>query len=209
MNIFFDLDGTLVDSMPRLYHLFQYLVPQSKLTFEEYWQFKRNKLGHPHILANHFQYSEDQIALFVDNWMANIELQQWIEYDKPFQSVTEYLQTLKDDNTLIVVTARQFNEIAEQQIKRFGWQLLFDKILVTNQQKEKAELIIENFKVSPQDWFIGDTGKDIQTGKALGINTAAVLSGFLSKEHLKQYNPDLIVEDVTKLTVTTLNTYAK
>ncbi|MFN9319674.1 MAG: HAD hydrolase-like protein, partial [Chitinophagales bacterium] len=26
MNIFFDLDGTLIDSRPRLYHLFQYLV---------------------------------------------------------------------------------------------------------------------------------------------------------------------------------------
>ena len=36
MNIFFDLDGTLLDSKERLYYLFQHLVPECKFSFEEY-----------------------------------------------------------------------------------------------------------------------------------------------------------------------------
>ena len=46
MNIFFDLDGTLIDSKLRLYSLFQKLVPESILTYDEYWKYKMNKISH-------------------------------------------------------------------------------------------------------------------------------------------------------------------
>ena len=45
MKIFFDLDGTLIDSKLRMYNLFQELVPQSNLTFVEYWEYKKNKFS--------------------------------------------------------------------------------------------------------------------------------------------------------------------
>jgi phosphoglycolate phosphatase len=70
---------------------------------------------------------------------------------------------------------------------------------VTQQRKEKFDLINDEVLISKQDWFVGDTGKDIQTGKKLGIKTAAVLSGFLNKEKLMEYEPDVIERDVLKL----------
>jgi phosphoglycolate phosphatase len=48
-------------------------------------------------------------------------------------------------------------------------------------------------------WIIGDTGKDIETGKQLNIKTVAVLSGFLNKKSLTEYNPDKIVDSVLQL----------
>lgn len=199
MNIFFDLDGTLLDSRERLYQLFQHLVPDSKLSFDDYWKLKRNKIGHKEILKKHFSYEDATFELFETTWLNKIELVEWLALDKPFVGINNYLIELKDKHDLYVVTARQFEHTVEQQIIQNGWQGIFKKILVTNQKKEKYDLIKENVKLSKNDWFVGDTGKDIQTGKALGIKTAAVLSGFLSKERLEEYHPDIIVDYVLNL----------
>ncbi|MFN5877929.1 MAG: HAD family hydrolase, partial [Flavobacteriales bacterium] len=84
-----------------------------------------------------------------------------------------------------------------KQLANFGWNHIFENIFVTEQKSDKHSLILKNVLVSLEDWLIGDTGKDIEAGKKLGINTAAVLSGFLNQEKLASYQPDLILTDVT------------
>lgn len=199
MKIFFDLDGTLLDSKSRLYNLFQFLVPKSKLTFESYWEFKQNKVSHRELLINFFDYSEEQVSNFINVWMSLIESSEWLLYDKPFDGVKMFLDSLKGNNELYVITARQYEEVAVKQIYDLGLDGIFNDILVTLQSREKENLISSKFKLTNKDWIIGDTGKDIETGKALNINTAAVLSGFLSREQLLIYSPDIIVENVTLL----------
>ncbi|PWN65353.1 HAD family hydrolase [Chryseobacterium viscerum] len=196
MNIFFDLDGTLIDSRERLYQLFQSLVPTSELSFDEYWALKRNKISHKEILLSKFNYSNEQYSDFEKKWMSEIELEKWLQLDTPFEGIVDVLISLSKNHDLFVVTARQSESIALEQIKSFGWENIFTKILVTQQQQEKHDLIKNAVRVTPEDWFIGDTGKDIQTGKLLGIKTAAVLSGFLSKESLLPYQPDIIIDTV-------------
>jgi phosphoglycolate phosphatase len=199
MNIFFDFDGTLIDAKARLYMLFQHLVTESALTFDEYWDLKKNKIGHKEILSNQFNYSNERITEFEKNWMSKIELPEWLDLDKPFDGISEFLVGIAKSYTLYVVTSRQFESNALEQVRKFGWSDLFEKVFVTQQIKEKSELIISEVEITENDWFVGDTGKDIQTGKKLGIKTAAVLSGFLNKEKLLEYEPDLIEADVTKL----------
>ncbi|RQO39113.1 HAD family hydrolase [Chryseobacterium sp. KBW03] len=199
MNIFFDLDGTLIDSRQRLYQLFQSLVPTSELSFDEYWALKRNKTSHKEIILSKFNYSNEQYSDFEKKWMSEIELEKWLQLDTPFEGIVDVLILLSKNHDLFVVTARQSESIALEQIKSFGWENIFTKILVTQQQQEKHDLIKNAVRVTPEDWFIGDTGKDIQTGKLLGIKTAAVLSGFLSKESLLPYQPDIIINTVLDL----------
>ena len=198
MNIFFDLDGTLIDSKDRLYQLFQHLVPQSGLTYDKYWQLKQNKISHKQILAGQFNYTNEEFATFEANWMARIELKEWLALDKPFNGVGAYLKKLAKQHTLYLVTSRQSEENTLKQITGYGWTPLFKQLLVTKQKIEKAELLKE-IEIDANDWFVGDTGKDIQTGKKLGIKTAAVLSGFLNKEKLGEYKPDVIEFNVTDI----------
>ena len=94
MNLFIDLDGTLIDSKLRLYHLFQYLVIDSELSFEEYWELKRNKIDHKEILSSKFNYTNKQYIIFLNKWMSEIELNsrldQWLFFIKnleDFQSI--------------------------------------------------------------------------------------------------------------------------
>jgi phosphoglycolate phosphatase len=198
-NIFFDLDGTLLDSRERLYNLFQDLVPDSGLSFNDYWNLKRNKISHKEILTTRFSYSLDAFKMFEQTWLRKIELPEWLSLDKPFEGVTDFLENLSKTHSLYLVTARQFKDQAFQQVSQYGWQHIFNEVYVTNGVQDKFELIAGSVKTNAVDWFVGDTGKDIQTGKKLGMKTAAVCSGFLSKEKLLEYKPDLIASSVTEL----------
>ena len=197
MKIIFDLDGTLIDSRERLYYLFQHLVPASDLTFEAYWNFKRNKIDHRKILETRYLFLEHDIVSFQKNWMDKIELPEWLAFDKPFKGTTAYLMELKKQHELYLATARQFEASVLIQLANFGWTNIFTKVLVTAQKMEKIDLINNAIATNSADWFVGDTGKDIETGKSLCMQTAAVLSGFLNREKLMEYKPDLIINSVT------------
>jgi phosphoglycolate phosphatase len=198
MTLFFDLDGTLIDSRQRLYKLFQHLVEESHLTFDDYWALKRNKIDHREILVRYFNYSQIEFDYFEKNWMTLIESSEYLTFDQPFDGVKEYLNALLCyDVELYLVTARQFKSGVSKQLSEFGWEGLFKGVLVTEQQKSKADLMKNFIDYKNVNWIIGDTGTDITIGKSLGINTMAVLSGFLSKKFLMEYNPDLVCESVT------------
>jgi phosphoglycolate phosphatase len=199
MKIFFDLDGTLLDSKPRLYHLFQFLVPESKFTFEDYWELKQDKVSHRELLMRYFDYTNEEVSKFTIEWMSLIETPEWLSYDKPFNGVKSFLDLLKESHELYIVTARQYEAEVLRQIEDLELDGVFRDVLVTLQKTEKHNLISSKFKLTDNDWIIGDTGKDIETGKKLEINTAAVLSGFLSKAQLLKYSPDIIVANVTLL----------
>jgi phosphoglycolate phosphatase len=199
MKIFFDLDGTLLDSKQRLYELFQILVPQSIFTFETYWDLKQDKVSHRELLTKYFGYTESEISKFTSEWMDLIESSEWLERDTLFCGVKPFLDKLKEKSELYVVTARQFEDRTINQIENLGLNNIFTDVLVTLQKNEKSDLIKKYTSVTAKDWIVGDTGNDVLTGKELGLSTAAVLSGFLSKKHLLTYSPDIIVDKVELL----------
>ena len=197
MNLIFDLDGTLIDSRGRLYHLFQQLVPSSKLSYEHYWAFKQDKVSNETILAREFGFDADAIELFVVHWMELIESRELLALDENFPDMHEALERLRKQAKLHVCTARQMRAPVLDQLERLDLLSYFDSVMVTEQNWSKEELIATVSDLGPQDWIFGDTGKDVQVGQALGIKTCAVLSGFLSEKSLRPYLPDLILPAVS------------
>jgi len=197
MRIFFDLDGTLINSKLRLYSLFQKLVPQSVLTYNEYWEYKKNKFSHSMLLNQIFNLDENEIDIFETKWMELIEVDCYLKFDKPFEGVTEHLIRLKEKGfILFVVTARQFKEKVCSQLRLFGWENIFHEVLVTEQKNKKEELMKPHLSLCNDNWIIGDTGMDISVGKKLGIKTVAVLSGFQNLAVLSAYKPDYILKNI-------------
>lgn len=195
MNIIFDLDGTLIDSKPRLYALFQQLVPTSELTFEQYWDFKHDRLSNQTILSREFGYEDKEITAFVSDWMDLIESPAFLELDGNLPGMHEALATLKLKAKLHVCTARQLREPVIVQLTQLGLLQYFDEVMVTEQRNTKESLITQQVgDLTPADWMIGDTGKDVQVGDALGIQTCAVLTGFMTRESLAGYNPSRILD---------------
>ena len=198
-KIFFDLDGTLIDASERLYSLFQFLVPHSKLTKKEYWNLKRHKNSHKMILSQLFSYDENFIAQFEKKWMHLIEADEFLIKDVLYPGVREVLSALRNTYSLYVVTARQFSEKVDEELRRLGILDFFEAIFVTKQKVSKEELIRTHFYPTSNDIFVGDTGKDVQTAKACGIQSIAVAHGFMDKEVLKTYQPDLIIKNIKEI----------
>lgn len=198
MNLFFDLDGTLLDSHERLFQLFQALVPQSTFSFSAYWDLKRFKNDHKTILSKCFGFNDDEIKNFEKLWMSEIEDDKWLLLDKPFPGVTDYLITLKDSGcSLYLTTSRQYKDRVVKQIQDFQWEPLFTGLYVTEQKVSKSGLL-SGFRFTRDCWLIGDTGYDIIEGKKLNFNTVGIYSGFLAKEKLEEYKPDYMYEKVTE-----------
>lgn len=193
MNLIFDLDGTLINSRPRLYQLFQKLVPESKLSYDSYWSFKQEKISNETILAQEFGYDNAAISRFVASWLDLIEAPEFLALDKNLPGMHAALSRLSKQAQLHVCTARQHRKPVVDQLHSLELLHFFESVMVTEQSRGKVELVTALSNLGPQDWIIGDTGNDIQVGKALGIKTCAVLTGFLSKKSLLPYCPDLLL----------------
>lgn len=196
MNIVFDLDGTLIDSSRRLYLLFQRLVPYSNLGFEDYWSLKRDKVSNESILRGTFGFADFEVGEFVNQWMHLIESPEFLALDELIPGVKGRLEDLRHHADLHICTARQHRDVAVMQLDDLGLLSYFKSVMVTEQKITKQALIQGVSGLSPHDWMIGDTGKDIQAGRDVGIRTCAVLGGFLSEKSLRPYRPDLIVPSV-------------
>jgi phosphoglycolate phosphatase len=199
VNIFFDLDGTLVDGQDRLYQLFVDLTKNNKISFNEYWRLKRSMFDHEWILTKIFDYSEKEWSIFCKRWLELIETDAYLKYNRLFDYTIPTLENLKKHN-LYIITARQYKEKTLEEIERMNIRKYFCDILITKEKLRKDELIIEKgIHTYPEDFFIGDTGIDILAGKKLNMRTIAVLSGFRGYESLVKYQPDRILTNISEL----------
>lgn len=202
MNIVFDLDGTLICSKKRLYELFCDLSERRDLTFSEYWSLKFSGKSNQHILKENFGCVDPVIEKFVNDWMKLIESDHYLHMDTLIGGVRSFLEKANQEHSLYICTARQSISQVTKQLARLSILNFFENVFVTEQKYTKAELLKRSdISFSKDDWMIGDTGHDVITGKEIGVNTCAVASGFMSEEKLLNYAPDILVNNVTLLSV--------
>lgn len=200
MKIIFDLDGTLICSKRRLYELFCDLTMQSFIDFESYWNLKFNGYKNEDILMHQLGFSNSQINEFLVQWMNDIENDYYLSFDSLIPGVLEFLSEYYKNNDFYICTARQSIGQANKQLKDLGILGFFNNVFVTGKNLSKENIVRKSdLFLEKSDWFVGDTGHDITTGKGLGVKTCAVLSGFMSEASLKSYNPHLVLSNVTKL----------
>lgn len=196
-NIFFDFDGTLIDPKPKLFQLFSDLALSNKISFDDYWNLKREKISNEWILENKFGWDKEKIILFKKKWMINVETEKYLSFDKIFPFTNQVLSAFKNQNNLFVVTGRQFASNVRGQIENFGLNNFFKNIFVTEQKFTKNELIVKNkISLSEKDIFVGDSEEDIVAAKELGIVSVGVLTGVRNKNALEKFNPDFIFENI-------------
>lgn len=202
MNVIFDLDGTLIDSKPRLYALFQELAPCSSLSFDEYWLLKRNQVSNAQILSDQLGLPERAIRRFFEDWMKLIEDPRYLKLDRAFPGVLGALTELREQANLHLCTNRQDRRRTEQQLESLGMTGFFRKIMVTEQRNTKDQLIRSEVQAFGEpDWLVGDTGEDIRIGRLCKLQTCAVSNGFSSPATLARWHPDLILPSVIEFSV--------
>ncbi len=201
MKIFLDLDGTILDVKYRCYRLYVNILSHGGFDSSDistYWKMKRSKVGEETIASKTttpvFAKYYDEKRVFL------IETMDYLVLDSVLDGVYKTLNKWVFDHDLYLVTARQNRLNLDQQLSLFDLHKYFKFVYNAGKPRVKKEDLIKH-EVSDKTncIIIGDTERDIEAGKSLGIKTVAVTSGIREKCLLEIANPDVIVESITNI----------
>lgn len=201
VQIFFDLDGPILDVSRRHYEVYCHTVSSlggAPLDYISFWTAKREKQSDERI-AERSGIGHAGVQAFRRFKVELIESASFLMLDRIQEGVLERLEALANKHSLVLVTLRNSRLELDDQLQRLDLSRYFTAILSGRERgaegwQLKTELIRGlNCPVSRADWLIGDTETDVLAGKALGIRTAAVTNGIRTEEFLRQLEPDLVI----------------
>lgn len=198
-NIFFDLDGTLINSQHRLYNLFIELCPECRLTYDEYWRIKREGITQQDLLSQYYNYSLADCSHFKNLWLAKIEEPFRLAQDFLVDGIKDALCAAKSKHSLYVITNRQSKKLAVDEVRDLGIIDYFENILVTEQKTSKVDLMKKAVSISSTDVLVGDAVEDISYARRLGIISCVVSWGISSLDQLTSHSPQTIVGNPQEL----------
>jgi phosphoglycolate phosphatase-like HAD superfamily hydrolase len=201
MNLFFDLDGTLLDIRQRLYHLFCDLAGAVPFTLEQYGQLKQEGWLQKQLLLQYLHFSEEQATAFHDRWLEEVETPAYLRFDQLFPFTKKVLEESKRiAKSLYLVTARRNREHLILQLNQLELTDFFTGILTATPPQEKHTAVLAaTVSVAASDCWVGDTTADIKAARLLGMKSIAVYSGQQGEQLLKQLQPDFLLKDISQL----------
>jgi phosphoglycolate phosphatase len=212
-SVFFDLDGTLIDSRPGIFRCarktFDVLgVPQP--TDEDL----RKIIGPPLKKGFAIFLDDDLTDRAVDIYRGHYQKGGMFEAFV-FAGIEEALNVLTRSYRIFCVTSK-YHKFAEMILSRF---LLYRNIEKTygpdldGNLSDKAELlryVLENENINISDAvMIGDTHYDIEGACANDIHSIGVLWGFGKKEELENSGADIIIAEPSEIEKVVLDLIGK
>ena len=129
-----------------------------------------------------------------------------LELIKGAERIVENLSSSGLKIGLVTSTQRQYLETKMLPLKNAGVDTLFEAIITSDdvaKRKPAPDPLVtcaQQLDMKPGNCvYVGDTTTDIKAGKAAGMRTIGVLTGFDEYETLEKESPDAIVENVRYL----------
>lgn len=212
-GIIFDLDGTLIDSIDIYFTIVEKVLERlnmpsvsraSILAAAESENFNWD-LVLPEELTKRKTEIIDQAWEIVDEiapplFEKNVKL---------MPGADRILKRMASDGLkvgLVTSTRRSYLKIKMQPLKTAGVAELFEAIITsddTQKRKPAADPLIacaQKLRLDPYKCaYVGDTHTDMQAGRAAGMKTIGVLTGFDPLELLQKETPDAIIESIGHL----------
>ena len=208
--IIFDLDGTLLNTIGDLADAVDYVMRSRNLpehTNAEYRQMVGGGIKRlveralPKELAQNEQYVEECVAQFRRYYVDNID-----RYTIPYEGITELLHKLQNDGVMLAVASNKFQQGTERLVAKFFGDIEFVAI---EGNREGAPLkpdpkiihnILRKAGVEHSDAvMVGDSGIDIRTAAAAGIDSIGVSWGFRFAEELYDAGATTVVTTAKEL----------
>jgi len=212
--VIFDMDGTLIDSIDIYFEIVEIALKRLKLP-----QVSRKKIldaaetadfNWDLVLPDEVKNKKDETIAAAWEIINEIAPQMFAEKLELIQGADKILQNISASIPkigLVTSTQGQYLKTKMQPLKGAGVEKLFEVIITSDDvpnSKPDPEPLIEcarRLDVDPGKCvYVGDTRTDMQAGKAAGMRTVGVLTGFDDYESLNKETPDAIIDSVRNLT---------
>lgn len=201
-TIFFDLDGTLVDSSERSYRVYKTILNNAGCPYlkkDAYVLIKRNR-GSIKVLLNSSRALLPE-KTFIENWLTLIEEPHFLSFDTNMPYARQLLQSISKLYTVSLLSARKNRALLKKQLSSLSIAPYIHSILPVPKSlcalEQKIAALSRN--AHPGDFIVGDTETDIRAGKSANLITIAATHGWRSPHILKKERPDFYIDSLQKL----------
>ena len=208
--IIFDLDGTLLNTIGDLADAVDYVMRSRNLpehTNAEYRQMVGGGIKRlveralPEELARNEQYVEECVTQFRRYYVDNID-----RHTIPYEGIPELLGKLQSEGVLLAVASNKFQHGTDRLVAKFFGDIKFFAIEGNREGaplKPSPEIIhniLSKANVEGKDAImVGDSGIDIRTAIAAGIDSIGVSWGFRFAEELYDAGAEIVVTTAEEL----------
>ena len=211
--VIFDLDGTLIDSIDIYFTIVENALKRLNLPAvsrnrileaAESEEFKWELVLPQDVLNRKAEIIDEAWAVINE-----IAPQMFADNLELIQGAGHIVESLSSNGLkigLVTSTQRQYLETKMQPLKNAGVDNLFDAIITSDdveKRKPAPDPLItcaQLLDMKPGNCvYVGDTTTDIKAGKAAGMRTIGVLTGFDEYGALEKEDPDAIIENVQNL----------
>lgn len=195
--VLFDLDGTLIDTIPLISWTFERVFEDFGLSWANGEVMHTVGLPLREIAA---RYVPDRVDEFMEKYAA-VQRTRFIELTKAYPGAVEALEIIKSAGcrTGVVTSKRRGPALAGLALTRIN---RYIEVVVTaddvTKSKPDPEPVLKALGLldtRPEHAvYIGDSWYDILAGKGAGVTTVGATWGIAAREQLVEHAPDFIVE---------------
>ena len=194
--VFFDLDGTLANSLIDLAQSVNYILAQKGYPTHEtecYKYFAGD--GIKKMLERAMpkeKATSENISLLYEEFLAYYS-QHYCDYTVPYDGLVSLVSRLKEKGMKLAVVTNKAQEMAEKVVNKlygdsFDYILGLREGIPAKPDPTGVFMAMRELNVSPSKCaFVGDTGMDVAGGVNAGAYPIGVLWGFREKEELMQF----------------------
>lgn len=207
-HLFFDLDGTLIDSKPGIFNSLYYTMDKLEIPESGRPADLNAFIGPPLRVSFRtlFGFDDKMAELATITYREYYTTQGWSQFNV-FQEIPEALQWLRDKGFKMSVVTSKAELYTAPVLKKAGIASLFQTVSgceINGDRSEKAELITYtlgklSLKPSPEILMIGDRNFDIVGARLAGISSAGVTYGYGSREELLLERPLFLIDSPGQL----------
>lgn len=198
-NIFFDFDGTLVNTIDGTAESAKYALSIFNIATDEIVDIGRIFCGPPlHDSFSKFLTNEEDIQAAISSYK-KYQGENTIELSKIYEGVTELLSKLKENGAKLSVVTIKNRDTVIKILKYLNIYKYFDEIIgmcdefPRQDKKEMLKFITKDVNIS-KSIMIGDRKSDIIAGQCCNTDTIAVLYGMDNYETLSKTRPTYYAE---------------
>ena len=203
VHLFFDLDGTLLDTQADVCAEMAATLGALKLDPDRF--FATFRLGPPLFQALREVYPEidpQRADRFIAEFRERYDTSDYPE-THPYPGIDALLRRAAHRGKKLFIATNKRYRPTVRLLEKFGWTELFTEVFAVDRFAEgpmsKVEML-RHGSVTPQTAvMIGDSASDIFAGKEAGFSTVAVSWGYEPVEKLAEALPDLLVPNVAEL----------